>query len=838
MRRRSVSQSHPPGSPHGSTSVVRAAVASRSSRCVGAPASTAFGATTVDERRRPVPLDSPTGSYIVVLDESPAASYEGGVAGLAATMPEDGREARPALPRASRSTPRSSRSARARSPPRRRSNPRRPTRSPSTGSARRCPRRRRRSVAATDGVRRRLSRRDLPSRRRAVDRLPRSRGRRRRVGIARRSGCRRHRRRGRCHRHRDRAREPVLRRGAAAGRSEVPSRTSSETRSSSRRPTAVSSAAPASRRRLERRRITRRSSSARSISRRGPSTRASPSTHDVLSPLDSDGHGSHVGEHRRRQRGVAATVDGVDFGPSRVSRRRRRSPRTRPASSGADPLVTTDDTAWAATSSPRSNTPSLTESTSSTTRSVAAPRLRVGRRRHRVLQRGGRRRLHRGERRQRRSRRIDRRRSAGALVHHRRGIHRPRRSRPPSSCRRDSQAAGVSVSVPAGARSARLSSTRATRDWPERPTPASATSERSTRREVAGQDRGLRSRHQPARGEVAGGRGRRRRRDDPGERDAGLARQRPPRRADRAHRRRRTERRCWPSLRPPGARRPWSARTSPATHVADAADRRVLEPRTDARRAARHPHAGCRGSWRRDPRRQAGHVDRRADVGHSLGHLDGGSACGGAGRPVPRSASGSDARRDQVGDHDDGVRHRASADGSADVDPFAQGAGHIDRGALPRSRAAVPERPGRMGWFPAGARARGIRCAARSRGGPQPRVDRGRHSRPGADRDPHAHGHAARYLPVAASIPGVDVHGESVDADVRRARETRSEFAVTFTNARPRSRCGRPASSPGRRRTARRCGLRWPCARRPSMPPLWSPPTGSRAAPRCRSSRG
>ena len=66
---------------------------------IGAPASTAFGATTVDEVVAPVPLDSPTGSYIVVLEEAPAAGYGGGVAGLAPTLPEEGEKLDPHSPR-------------------------------------------------------------------------------------------------------------------------------------------------------------------------------------------------------------------------------------------------------------------------------------------------------------------------------------------------------------------------------------------------------------------------------------------------------------------------------------------------------------------------------------------------------------------------------------------------------------------------------------------------------------------------------------------------------------------------------------------------------------------
>ncbi|MCR2764894.1 S8 family serine peptidase [Microbacterium sp. zg.B48] len=55
----------------------------------------AFGAAPVDEPIAPVRIDSPTGSYIVVLDEAPVATYEGGEPGLAATMPRDGEKLDP-----------------------------------------------------------------------------------------------------------------------------------------------------------------------------------------------------------------------------------------------------------------------------------------------------------------------------------------------------------------------------------------------------------------------------------------------------------------------------------------------------------------------------------------------------------------------------------------------------------------------------------------------------------------------------------------------------------------------------------------------------------------------
>ncbi len=61
----------------------------------GGPASSAFAATPVDDLLAPVPIVSPTGSYVVVLEDAPAASYAGGVEGLAATMPDPGEKLDP-----------------------------------------------------------------------------------------------------------------------------------------------------------------------------------------------------------------------------------------------------------------------------------------------------------------------------------------------------------------------------------------------------------------------------------------------------------------------------------------------------------------------------------------------------------------------------------------------------------------------------------------------------------------------------------------------------------------------------------------------------------------------
>lgn len=55
----------------------------------GATATATFGATG-GEVNRPTPIDVPSGQYIVLLDEAPAATYEGGEANLRSTKPEKG----------------------------------------------------------------------------------------------------------------------------------------------------------------------------------------------------------------------------------------------------------------------------------------------------------------------------------------------------------------------------------------------------------------------------------------------------------------------------------------------------------------------------------------------------------------------------------------------------------------------------------------------------------------------------------------------------------------------------------------------------------------------------
>ena len=56
----------------------------------GTTATASFGAVVAGEVNRPVPIDVPSGQYIVLLEDAPAATYDGGKADLRATQPEKG----------------------------------------------------------------------------------------------------------------------------------------------------------------------------------------------------------------------------------------------------------------------------------------------------------------------------------------------------------------------------------------------------------------------------------------------------------------------------------------------------------------------------------------------------------------------------------------------------------------------------------------------------------------------------------------------------------------------------------------------------------------------------
>jgi len=75
------------------TSVRAAAVVALAALFTGT-ASASFAATP-EEVNTPIPIDLPAGRYIVILDEAPAATYDGGEAGLAPTQPEPGEKLDP-----------------------------------------------------------------------------------------------------------------------------------------------------------------------------------------------------------------------------------------------------------------------------------------------------------------------------------------------------------------------------------------------------------------------------------------------------------------------------------------------------------------------------------------------------------------------------------------------------------------------------------------------------------------------------------------------------------------------------------------------------------------------
>lgn len=70
-------------------SLVRAAAVVTLAALFTGTATASFGATA-EEVNTPIPIDLSAGRYIVLLDEAPVATYEGGESGLAPTKPEDG----------------------------------------------------------------------------------------------------------------------------------------------------------------------------------------------------------------------------------------------------------------------------------------------------------------------------------------------------------------------------------------------------------------------------------------------------------------------------------------------------------------------------------------------------------------------------------------------------------------------------------------------------------------------------------------------------------------------------------------------------------------------------
>lgn len=73
----------------GRTSVRAAAVVTIAALFTGTTATASFGAAP-EEVNTPIPIDLPAGRYIVLLDEAPVATYDGGEPGLAPTQPDEG----------------------------------------------------------------------------------------------------------------------------------------------------------------------------------------------------------------------------------------------------------------------------------------------------------------------------------------------------------------------------------------------------------------------------------------------------------------------------------------------------------------------------------------------------------------------------------------------------------------------------------------------------------------------------------------------------------------------------------------------------------------------------
>lgn len=71
------------------TSVRAAAVVTLAALFTGTAATASFGATP-EEVKSPIPIDSPAGRYIVLLKDAPLATYEGGEAGIQRTKPAKG----------------------------------------------------------------------------------------------------------------------------------------------------------------------------------------------------------------------------------------------------------------------------------------------------------------------------------------------------------------------------------------------------------------------------------------------------------------------------------------------------------------------------------------------------------------------------------------------------------------------------------------------------------------------------------------------------------------------------------------------------------------------------
>ena len=200
-----------------------------------------------------------------------------------------------------------------------------------------------RSSQSTTRRARRGPRRDPAPRRRALDRVPRSRAVTRtasgmRSAASSEAGAgRRRRRRSTPASHR----EPLVRGRSARARRPARSRTSTATTSSSpRRDGDAVPLHPRHRRGLGPATTTRRSSIGAQYFSAGAAAAGFDFQYDFLSPRDGDGHGSHTASTAAGNIDVAASVEGIDFGAISGVAPAAKVAAYKACYVGPDPLVT------------------------------------------------------------------------------------------------------------------------------------------------------------------------------------------------------------------------------------------------------------------------------------------------------------------------------------------------------------------------------------------------------------------------------------------------------------------------------------------------------------------
>ena len=348
----------------GRTSVRAAAVVTLAALFAGT--ATASFAAAPEEVNTPVPIDSPAGHYIVLLKDAPLATYDGGVARHRADQAGEGQAARRRTPRTRRSTSRTSRSSRRLSRPASASTPDTTYQVTLNGFAANLSGERGREAPRQQGRPRRLPRRDPAPRRRALDRVPRPRQQCDRQGrrLGARSAASPKRARASSSASSTPASRPRTPRspGAswAASRGAEPY-LDRRRRSSSRRPTAPSSARRASPVRTGASRRLHHEAHRRAVLPRGRGRvglRASSTT--SRRPATATATARTPRARRRATSACRRRSRASTSARSRASRRRRRSPRTRPATPGPTRSSPPTTSARAATCSPRS-TPAVAD---------------------------------------------------------------------------------------------------------------------------------------------------------------------------------------------------------------------------------------------------------------------------------------------------------------------------------------------------------------------------------------------------------------------------------------------------------------------------------------------